>query len=226
MDAKEKNVPAEGTRQGRGDVWTWTAIDAETKLVPCWYVGNRDAGAAYHFMHDLAGRLANRVQLTTDGTRPYLSAVEDAFGTEIDYAQLVKIYGSPETSKYNAGGSLLSRRQCMGARKAKIIGKPDYAHVSTSICERNNLTHADGNAPVYPPDQCLFKEGREPGARRCPSFHELQFLPHSRQLARYSRDGSGRCGSCLELGGSHCSVRLGRNVPKGKGRNWSDWRRG
>jgi IS1 family transposase len=88
--------------KGRGDVWTWIAIDAETKLVPCWYVGNRDAGAAYHFMHDLAGRLANRVQLTTDAHRPYLIAVEDAFGTDIDYAQLVKIYGSPESSKYNA----------------------------------------------------------------------------------------------------------------------------
>jgi IS1 family transposase len=102
VGCKEKNVPASERRQGRGDVWTWTAIDAETKLVPCWYVGNRDASAAYHFMHDLAGRLANRVQLTTDAHKPYLSAVEDAFGTDIDYAQLVKIYGSPETSQYNA----------------------------------------------------------------------------------------------------------------------------
>jgi IS1 family transposase len=139
VGCKEKNVPVDKRRQGRGDVWTWIAIDAETKLVPCWYVGNRDAGAAYHFMHDLAGRLASRVQLTTDAHRPYLAAVEDAFGTEIDYAQLVKIYGSPESSQYNAEVRY-SPAVCMGARKAKIIGKPAYAHVSTSICERQNLT--------------------------------------------------------------------------------------
>ncbi len=138
VGCKEKNVPADKRKQGRGDVWTWTAIDAETKLVPAWYIGNRDAGAAYHFMHDLAGRLANRVQLTTDAHRPYLAAVEDAFGTDIDYAQLVKIYGSPETNQYNAEVRY-SPAVCMGARKAKVIGKPVYAHVSTSICERNNL---------------------------------------------------------------------------------------
>jgi IS1 family transposase len=137
VGCKEKNVPADKRRQGRGDVWTWIAIDAETKLVPCWYVGNRDGGAAYHFMHDLAGRLANRVQLATDAHRPYLQAVEDAFGTQIDYAQLVKIYGAPE----GRGGEVrYSPAVCMGARKAKIIGKPIYQHVSTSVCERQNLT--------------------------------------------------------------------------------------
>jgi len=134
--AKEINIPAEEKGKGRGDVWTWTAIDAETKLVPCWYIGNRDAEAAYHFMQDLAGRLANRVQMTTDGHRPYLRAVEDAFGTDIDYAQLVKIYGK---SFNDSPAARYSPAQCMGARKAKIMGKPDYAHVSTSICERNNL---------------------------------------------------------------------------------------
>ena len=92
MGCKEKNVPQEEKFQGRGDVWTWTARDSETKLVTCWYIGNRDASAAYHFMHDLAERLASRVQLTTDGHKPYLQAVEDAFGADIDYAQLIKIY--------------------------------------------------------------------------------------------------------------------------------------
>ena len=137
VGCKEKNVPKEEKRKGRGDVWTWTAIDAETKLIPCWYVGNRDAGAAYHFMRDLAGRLANRVQLTTDAHQPYLKAVEDAFGEDIDFAQLVKIYGK---SYNNTPEARYSPAQCMGARKAKIMGKPDFAHVSTSICERNNLS--------------------------------------------------------------------------------------
>jgi IS1 family transposase len=137
VGCKERNVPMREKGQGRGDVWTWTAICADTKLVPCWYVGNRDGGAAYHFMHDLAGRLASRVQMTTDAYRPYLRAVEDAFGTEIDYAQLVKIYGP----SFNDGpAARYSPAQCMGARKGVVSGRPAYEHVSTSICERNNLT--------------------------------------------------------------------------------------
>jgi IS1 family transposase len=139
VGCKEKNVPKEEKRQGRGDVWTWIAIDAETKLVPCWYVGNRDATAAYHFIHDLAGRLANRVQLTTDAHRPYLEAVEDAFGSQIDYAQLVKIYGPSDVSPYNTEVRY-SPAVCTGARKTHVSGEPDYQHVSTSICERQNLT--------------------------------------------------------------------------------------
>src|SRR5882762_2429122 len=93
--AKAKNVPAEKQGQfGYGDVWTWVALDAETKLIPCWTVGGRDAGTAHAFISDLAGRLANRIQLTTDGHRAYLDAVETAFGSEIDYAMLVKMYGA------------------------------------------------------------------------------------------------------------------------------------
>jgi IS1 family transposase len=120
VGAKERNVPTDKKGKGRGDTWTW----------------NRGGEAAYHFMHDIAERLANRVQMTTDGFRPYLRAVEDAFGTEIDFAQLVKIYGP---SYNNSPEARYSLAQCMGARKAKIMGKPDYAHVSTSIVERNNL---------------------------------------------------------------------------------------
>jgi transposase-like protein len=84
--------------KGAGDVWTWTALDAETKLIPCWFVGQRDAGYACHFIHDLRARLANRVQLTTDGRRAYLTAVEDAFGAEINYAMLQKIYGTTRST--------------------------------------------------------------------------------------------------------------------------------
>ena len=144
VGCKEKNVPEDQKRKGRGDAWTWTAIDAQTKLVPCWYIGNRDAEAAYHFMHDLASRLASRVQLTTDAHRPYLQAVEDAFGAEIDYAQLVKIYGSGDASQYNPDVRY-SPAICMGARKAKISGQPVYEHVSTSISERQNLNIRMGN---------------------------------------------------------------------------------
>jgi len=136
VGAKEKNATAEQKEKGWGDAWTWTAIDADTKLVPCWFVGTRDGGAAYHFMHDLAGRLASRVQLTTDGHKAYLNAVEDAFGSEIDYAMLVKIYGNVA----EGGEVRYSPAVCMGARKANITGKPDYRHISTSFAERQNLS--------------------------------------------------------------------------------------
>ena len=123
-------------KKGAGDIWTWTAICADTKLIPCWFVGNRDAGCAYHFMHDLADRLAHRVQLTTDGHRAYLSAVEDAFGANIDYAMLQKIYGSVSESPETRYSPAI----CMGPRKAVISGNPDHSHVSTSYAERQNLT--------------------------------------------------------------------------------------
>ena len=136
--AKEKNVPAEMKGQfGYGDVWTWTAICADTKLIASWMVGRRDGEAAKEFIADLAGRLANRVQLTTDGHKPYLQAVEDSFGVDVDYAMLVKLYGetkgkSPER-KYSPG-------ECCGAVKGAVCGNPDDAHISTSFVERQNLT--------------------------------------------------------------------------------------
>ena len=135
VGSKEKNTSAEKKAQGCGDCWTWTAIDPDTKLIPCWFIGTRDGGAAYHFIHDLASRLASRVQLTTDGHKAYLSAIEDAFGVNIDYAMLIKIYGNaPE------GGEVrYSPAQCMGARKATQMGKPEWKHISTSIVERQNL---------------------------------------------------------------------------------------
>ena len=136
VGAKEKNTTTEKKQEGWGDAWTWVAMDADTKLVPCWLVGQRDAGCAYHFMHDLAGRLAHRVQLTTDGHKAYLNAVEDAFGCEIDYGMLVKIYGNtPEGPEVRYSPAV-----CMGSRKATITGKPDFKHISTSFVERQNLT--------------------------------------------------------------------------------------
>ncbi len=139
VGAKEKNANTEQKADGWGDAWTWVAMCPDTKLVPTWLVGPRDAATAYHFMHDLAPRLARRVQLTTDGLKAYLQATEDAFGSEIDFAQLIKIYGTtvgpnvPAEVRY-------SPAQCMGARKTVITGKPDVKHVSTSQIERQNLT--------------------------------------------------------------------------------------
>jgi len=135
--AKAKNVPAEKQGQfGFGDVWTWVAICADTKLVPSWCVGTRGAGSAFEFVHDLAGRLANRVQLTTDGHRVYLEAVESAFGSEIDYAMLVKLYGADarETEAH------YSPAECIGCRTVVISGKPKPQFISTSFVERQNLT--------------------------------------------------------------------------------------
>lgn len=135
--SKQKNVPADKKGQfGYGDVWTFTAICDETKIVPSFLVGSRDSGVATEFMQDLAGRLAaRRVQLTTDGHKMYLSAVEDAFGADIDFAQLIKHYGEdPKAEKR------YSPAQCTGCSVGKIQGDPDPAHVSTSYVERQNLT--------------------------------------------------------------------------------------
>jgi IS1 family transposase len=134
--AKEKNVPADKKGEfGFGEVWTWVAIDAETKLVPCFHLGNRNARNAKVFIEDLAARLANRVQLTTDGLRVYLDAVEGAFGSEIDYAMLVKIYGadSGADTKY-------SPAECIDCQVVPVMGRPNPAHISTSYVERQNLT--------------------------------------------------------------------------------------
>ena len=136
IGAKEKNCTAEMKANGAGDVWTWVALDAETKLVPCWFVGERHAGCVYHFLSDLKERLAHRVQLTTDGHRAYFHAVEEVFGTDIDYAMLQKIYGAtPEGPQVRYSPAI-----CMGAKKAVVTGKPDFDHISTSYVERQNLT--------------------------------------------------------------------------------------
>jgi IS1 family transposase len=135
--AKERNVAsAKAATDGAGDVWTWTALDANTKLMVAYFVGDRSGEAAMELMDDLRSRLNNRVQLTTDGHRAYLEAVEGAFGGDIDYAQLVKLYGEvPEAAK-----GRYSPAQCLGARKQRVEGNPDMKHVSTSHVERHNLT--------------------------------------------------------------------------------------
>jgi IS1 family transposase len=134
--AKDKNLPeALRGRFGYGSVWTWTAICADCKVVPSWLVGLRDAEYGSVFMQDLARRLTHRVQLTTDGHRAYLEAVESAFGADIDYAMLVKLYGQPQDAE-----TRYSPAECIGTQTHRVQGNPDPVHVSTSYAERQNLT--------------------------------------------------------------------------------------
>ncbi len=134
--AKQKNVAtAKAAPEEAGDVWTWTALDADSKLIVSYLIGGRDAGYANEFMEDVASRLANRVQLTTDGLKAYLEAVDGAFGADIDYAQLVKLYG-PTPSP----AGRYSPAECTGIKKNTVEGKPSKAHISTSYVERQNLT--------------------------------------------------------------------------------------
>ena len=134
--SKQKNVPANKKDQyGYGSVWTWTAICAESKLVPSWLVGGRDAEYASVFIQDLSERFINRIQLTSDGHKAYLEAVEGAFGDNIDFAQLVKLYGEPPEHEKRYSSS-----NCIGTKDKTISGNPDPAHISTSFAERQNLT--------------------------------------------------------------------------------------
>lgn len=134
--SKQRNVPEDKRGQlGYGDVWTWTALCADTKLMVSWLVGARDAEYARVFMLNVANKLTNRVQLTSDGNNAYLDAVSTAFGRNVDYSMLVKLYGqAPE------GQRRYSPPVCIGTKRQRIIGKPDPAHVSTSYVERSNLT--------------------------------------------------------------------------------------
>jgi IS1 family transposase len=135
VGSKEKNTRPERKSEGWGDVWTWVAMDAETKLVPSFMVGNRGAQTAQRFMLDLASRLANRIQLTTDGHRVYLQAVEDAFGSNIDYAMLVKMYGNDRDTE-----ATYSPAEWIGSQSVEIMGDPEPSKISTSYVERQNLT--------------------------------------------------------------------------------------
>jgi len=135
IGAKAKNVRPEKEANGWGDVWTWTAIDADTKLIISYMLGDRGASTAQAFMQDMASRLSNRIQLTTDGHRVYAEAVENAFGSEIDYAMLVKIYGAS-----NDGEARYSPATCIGCRTGVLAGNPEPKHISTSYVERQNLS--------------------------------------------------------------------------------------
>jgi IS1 family transposase len=140
VHAKAKNAPRSSRASDPtiGDCWTWTAIDADSKLIVSYLVGGRDAEYAMMLMDDLRQRVTDRMQLTTDGHAPYLQAVEEAFGADIDYAMLVKLYGTPPASP--EASRRYSPTECVGTRKSAITGNPDPKHVSTSYVERQNLT--------------------------------------------------------------------------------------
>jgi IS1 family transposase len=133
---KQRTLPeAKAAPMDAGDVWTWTALDADTKLIVTYAIGDRSITTARPFVEDLCARLSNRVQITTDGHRAYVEAIEGAFGGDVDFAQLVKLYGPTPSPP-----GRYSPAQCIGAKKRRVTGKPDEAHVSTSYVERSNLT--------------------------------------------------------------------------------------
>lgn len=136
IGAKQKNLTPENAARGAvGDIWLWAAVDADSKIVPSWYLGDRGAESANTFMMDLANRLSNRVQLTSDGHRVYLEAVENAFGANIDYSMLVKIFGADRKTEARYSPAI-----CNGCRRVEITGRPDPDHISTSYVERHNLS--------------------------------------------------------------------------------------
>jgi IS1 family transposase len=132
---KDKNISEEKKAEGAGSLWTWTALDADSKLIVSYLCGGRDAGWARSFMEDVASRLTTRVQITTDGHRAYVEAVEGAFGMDVDYAMLIKLYGSPTApdTRYSPG-------ECIGTEMVMVTGDPDPRYISTSYVERQNLT--------------------------------------------------------------------------------------
>jgi IS1 family transposase len=143
--AKEKNVTEKiADERIAGSVWTWTAIDADSKLIPCWLIGKRDAGCATEFMQDLANRLANRVQLTTDGLKVYLNAIIDAFADDIDYAILHKVYGAdrPDAAPY-------SPATCIGCEKHDVLGNPEGKHVRLTNAFSKKLENHAASVAIY-----------------------------------------------------------------------------
>jgi IS1 family transposase len=141
VGARDKNATVEHKAKGLGDTWVWLGMDADTKLVPCWHVGKREFSDATEFVNDLASRLAHRAQISTDGHHAYLSAVENAFGDEVDYGMVVKIFSKQSE---NAQGRYAPPK-VVGTKRTRITGSPDKAHISTSYIERLNLTLRMGN---------------------------------------------------------------------------------
>jgi IS1 family transposase len=193
VGAKAKNGSPEKKAEG-GDTWTWTALDADTKLCVSYLVGGRDLGWATEFMHDCASRIKNRVQITTDGHKAYLEAVESAFGADIDYAQLQKIYGAPSEDHKR-----YSPATCIGCEMKVVSRRPRPQACKHQFCRAPEPFHADEHSPIHTVNQCLLEKGRE--SRRCrPVVHVLQLLPRPPDAPRHPGYGSRSIESCLGLG--------------------------
>ena len=177
---KDKNLTMEQVQSGAGSVWTWTALDADTKLIISYMLGDRGASTAQSFMRDVAGRIANRIQLTTVGLRVYADAVEDAFGADIDYAMLVKIYGASNDNPE----SRYSPATCIVCRTGVLAGKPDPDHISTSFVERSNLSLRMGMRRFTRLNERFQQETGEPRTHGCAVLH-------ARQLLQGAQDESG-----------------------------------
>ena len=206
VHAKAKNAPT-SKRAGDptiGDCWTWTAIEADTKLL-IYLVGGRDAEFALMLMDDLRGRLAHRVQLTTDGHRAYLQAVEDAFGADIDYAMLIKLYGEPPSSPEAA--RRYSPSECIGMRTENITGNPDPKHVSTAYAERANLTMRMAMRRFTRLTNAFSKKLENHAQHGCALCALVQLRPHSQDTANEPCDGSWDRDAAVVNGGRSCADR-------------------
>lgn len=185
VGAKQKNLTPENQARGAvGDIWLWSAVDADTKLVPSWMLGDRNASTARMFLLDLAGRLNNRVQLTSDSHGAYLKAVEGAFGHEIDYAQLQKLYGETSESEKR-----YSPAQCVGCKRQELIGEPDPKHISMSFVERHNSLCSHDESPVHSTDERIQQKAREPCRSGCSWLLCLQLHQDSSHVACHARNG-------------------------------------
>jgi IS1 family transposase len=173
VGAKQKNTSAEKKSAGWGDVWTWTAIDADTKLCISYLVGKRDTGWATDFMMDCRERIIGRPQITTDAHKPYMKAVEEAFGGDADYAMLHKIYGAPLESE-----TRYSPAKCIGSDVKTVSGTPDPKYVSTSYVERQNLTMRMSMRRFTRLTNAFSKKSEKPRRRNLSLLHVLQLLPH------------------------------------------------
>jgi hypothetical protein len=185
--AKQRNVTfAKSAPEEAGDLCTWIALDADTKLVPSWRVGDRSGATAIEFVCDLSKRLANRVQVTSDGHRAYLESIEAGFWADVDYAQLIKLYGEVPHLAGRYGPA-----QIQGTKTFCCSGDPDRQHISTSYVERQNLTMRNVDAAVHPVEQWLLEEGRKPCPFGRDPLHALQFCADKPKPASDPSDGGG-----------------------------------
>ena len=186
--AKAKNVSrAKRAPEGAGDVWTWTGIDSDSKMILAYEIGDRSSDTAIDFMDDLRARLADRVQLTTDGHKAYLEAVEGAFGGDIDYAQLVKLYGG--STEQRGHEKKYSPAECIGIKTTIVEGDPDPKHISTSYVERQKPHDADGHASVHATDKWFLEKAAEPSSYVEPVLLALQLLPNPQDAEGHACNG-------------------------------------